>query len=234
MIKLYQFPRAFGLINASSFCARVETYFRMAGIDYEVVDQADPRSAPKGKLPYVEDDGELIGDSTFITEHCKRKYGDPLNEGLPPRAAAVGHAFKRMLDENLYFVIIYARWQDDAFWPITRERFKKMFPPVIGGLLLNKVRRDTIKMLHGQGIGRHSRDEIYGIGNRDLDAVSEFLGNKPFFHGDRPRDTDACIYGHLLQVIKAPHETPTQAHAKTLPNLEEYCDRMHDRFFGGD
>ena len=65
----------------------------MAGIDYEVVAMADPRKAPKGKLPYIEDDGETIADSTVIIEHLKKKYGDTLNEGLPVRAATVAHAF---------------------------------------------------------------------------------------------------------------------------------------------
>lgn len=231
MIKLYQFPRVMGLINAGSFCAKVETYFKMAGLDYEVVELADPRKAPKGKLPYIEDDGVVIADSTAIIEHCKAKYGDALNEGMPEQAATVGHAFKHMLDENLYFAILYNRWADPEFWPITKEAFKPMFPPVIGGLLLEKLRKDMIKVLNVQGIGRHSRDEVYAIGNSDLDAVSKFLGDKPFFHGDKPRDTDACVFGHLMQVIVAPHETPMKAHAKSLPNLVDYCDRMRDRFF---
>ena len=231
MIKLYQFPRAMGLINASSFCVKVETYFKMAGLDYEVVEMADPRKAPKGKLPYIEDDGVAIADSTFIIEHCKAKYGDTLNEGMPAQAVTVGHAFKRMLDENLYFVILYNRWVDPEFWPDTKEAFQPMFPPVIGGLLLEKLRKDMTKMLNGQGIARHSRDEVYAIGNNDLDAVSNFLGDKPFFHGDKPRDTDAYVFGHIVQIIAAPQETPMKAHATSLPNLVDYCDRMQDRFF---
>ncbi|MDA0655975.1 MAG: glutathione S-transferase family protein [Proteobacteria bacterium] len=232
MIKLYQFPPAFGLINAGAFCAKVETYLRMTGIDYDVVAMADPRKAPKGKLPYIEDDGEIIADSTIIIEHLKKKYGDALNEGLPVRAATVAHAFKRMLDENLYFTVLYCRWVDPKFWPITRERFKPMMPAVIGGMVLDSLRKGMVKMLKGQGIARHSRDEAYAIGNRDLDAVSEFLGDKPFFHGDKPRDTDAWLYGHLIQIIAAPHDSPMKAHAATLPNLAEYCERMKDRFFG--
>ena len=32
MIKLFQFPPAFGLPNASPFCMKLETWLRMAGL----------------------------------------------------------------------------------------------------------------------------------------------------------------------------------------------------------
>ena len=34
-IKLYQFPPALGLPNASPFCMKLETYLRMAGLPFE-------------------------------------------------------------------------------------------------------------------------------------------------------------------------------------------------------
>ena len=37
MIKLYQFKRTFGLPNMSPFCMKVETWLRMAGLEYETV-----------------------------------------------------------------------------------------------------------------------------------------------------------------------------------------------------
>ena len=79
MIKLYQFRPAFGLPNASPFCMKVENYLRMAGLAYECPRGADMRKAPKGKMPYIEDEGSLIADSSFIIDHLKRKYGDPLD-----------------------------------------------------------------------------------------------------------------------------------------------------------
>src|SRR5262249_2576020 len=42
-IKLFQFPRMFGIPNISPFCCKLETWLRMTGISYEVVDTPDPR-----------------------------------------------------------------------------------------------------------------------------------------------------------------------------------------------
>ncbi len=56
-IKLFQFPRMFGIPNLSPFCCKMETWLRIAGIPYEVVDTPDPRKGPKGKLPFIDDGG---------------------------------------------------------------------------------------------------------------------------------------------------------------------------------
>ncbi len=40
MIKLFQFAPAFGLPNASPFCMKLETYLRMAGLPFQLVNRA--------------------------------------------------------------------------------------------------------------------------------------------------------------------------------------------------
>jgi glutathione S-transferase len=67
-IKLFQFPRMFGIPNISPFCCKLETWLRMTGIPYEVVDTPDPRRGPKAKVPFIIDGNQLLGDSTLIIE----------------------------------------------------------------------------------------------------------------------------------------------------------------------
>ena len=66
MIKVHQFAPAFGLPNASPFCMKLETYLRMAGLPFELVNDGNVIRAPKGKLPYIEDDGRVVADTNFI------------------------------------------------------------------------------------------------------------------------------------------------------------------------
>ncbi len=84
MIKVHQFEPAFGLPNASPFCMKLETYLRMTGIAYELSppDMRDLGKAPKGKLPFIEDNGKIIADSTFIIDHLKTTHGDTLDSWL--------------------------------------------------------------------------------------------------------------------------------------------------------
>lgn len=89
MIRLHQFPPAYGLPNGSPFCMKVENYLRMTGIPYEVVDDFDLAKAPKGKLPYIEDAERVIADSALILDYLKAAYGDPL-DAHPHRIGEVG------------------------------------------------------------------------------------------------------------------------------------------------
>jgi hypothetical protein len=64
-IKLFQFPRWFAIPNLSPFCCKLETWLRIAQIPYAVIDTPDPRKGPKRKLPFIEDAGVRIADSSL-------------------------------------------------------------------------------------------------------------------------------------------------------------------------
>jgi len=68
VIKLYQFPTAFGLLNISPFCMKLECFLRLAKLDYQIVNMTNPRQGPKGKGPYIEDGDVRMGDSSLIID----------------------------------------------------------------------------------------------------------------------------------------------------------------------
>ena len=100
----------------------------MAGIPYEVA-AFDLAASPKGKVPYIEDEGTLIGDSTLIIEHLTTKYGRDVDEGLSSAERAVSLAFRRLLKENSYWVITQTRYADEANWSIYREMIMQLLVP---------------------------------------------------------------------------------------------------------
>jgi glutathione S-transferase len=81
-VKLFQFPRMLGVPNLSPFCCKLETWLRIAGIRYELEIVTDPRKGPRGKLPFIEDEGVRIADSTIIVDHLKRSRGVDPDAGL--------------------------------------------------------------------------------------------------------------------------------------------------------
>lgn len=232
MIKLYQFAPVWGLPNASPFCMKVETYLRMADLPFETHTLRDPRKAPKGKLPYIDDDGEIVADSSLILEYLQKKYGDKLGDGsLSPADRAVAHALRALLDEHFYWAIVYSRWSDDAGWEVMRPTISRGMPPVVRSIVPGIIRGNVRKALHAQGLGRHSPDEIYAKGKADLTAVSEYLGDKPYIMGDAPRSIDATVYSYLASALYTPFPVPLQPHAKSLANVEPYCERMKARYY---
>lgn len=58
-----------------------------------------------------------------------------------------------------------------------------------------------LKDAFGQGYGRHSKEEVYDIGIKDLNAFEAFIGGKKFLMGERVCNEDASIFGVLAQLI---------------------------------
>jgi glutathione S-transferase len=229
MIRLHQFAPAFGLLNASPFCMKLEVYLRLAGLPYEAVNDGNVIKAPKGKLPYIEDQGKSLSDSTFVIEYLKTTYGDPLDAGLSPEQRAAATAFQRLFEENLYWAVVHTRWADPAGWAKTKVAFFAALPVPLRWLLPPLARRGILGEMRGHGMGRHSQAEICAIARRDVDAVADFLADKPYMLGAAPTSLDATAYAFLANVLWAPVESPIRRHAAGRPNLEAYCQRMKAR-----
>lgn len=231
MIRLHQFAPAFGLPNASPFCMKLETYLRMVGLPYELVNSGDVLRAPKGKLPFIDDDGTRVADTSFIIEYLKGRYGDPLDAALSPEQAAVATAFQRLLEEDLYWAVVQTRWVEDAGWQTTRDAFFGALPVPLRWIVPPLARRGLRSEMRGHGMGRHGAAEIHAIGCRDVTAVADFLADKPFMLGESPTSLDATAHAFLANLLWAPVDSPIQRHARARPTLEAYCQRMKARYF---
>ena len=228
MIRLHTFAPLPPFSSFSPFGLKVEAYMRLTKVEHEVRHVVDPRKGPKQKLPFLEDGATRLGDSQIIVEYLKRKFGDPLDQGRPAEALATAHAARRMCEEGLYFILLYAWWIDDAFWPGFRDiPFGKM-PAPLRAIAEPFVRRKIRGQLQAQGTLRHTREEIYAFGKADLEALSALIGDKPFLLGDAPCSADATLYAFLAPTIVIEYDTPLRRHALTKKNLVSYVARMRE------
>ena len=146
---------------------------------------------------------------------------------------AGSRAFTRLLDEHLYWVAgVQPRWVEAAGWEITRAAFFRELPGLLGFIVPPLARRGIRKQHLGTGIGRHTPEEIYRLAMADITAVVDYLGDRPFFHGDRPSSIDASVYAFLANIIVPPIDSPAKRHALGLPRLVAYCERMRERLYG--
>ena len=94
------------------------------------------------------------------------------------------------------------------------------------------VSRHMQKSLWAHGIGRHSREEIYSIAERDLRAVSELLGEKKFVMGNKPCLLDAVMFGLVSVFIwNVPSSPQAKLIRSELKNLEEHCYNIKEEYF---
>ena len=234
MIQLYQFDPAFGLPNASPFCMKLETWLRMAGLPFEAPlgTLRNLQRAPKGKLPYIVDQGVAIADSSFIIEHLKRQHGDTLDGWMDARQKATALALQRLLEEHLYWAVVYTRWVQQSGWALTREAFFGQLPVPLKWVVPSVARRGLIRELRGHGMGRHSEQEIIALGQADITALADFLGDKRYFMGSEPCSLDACAYAFVANLLWVPVESELKRHAQRFPQLLAYCERMRARYYG--
>ena len=230
MITLYSFGPGFGLPDPSPFVMKVEVLLKMAKLPYRA-DTKGFAKAPKGKLPYIDDDGVVVSDSTFIRWHIEKKYWIDFDKGLDGSQKATAWAFEKMAEDQLYWVVIDDRWMDDANFRKGPAKFFEGIPAAIRPIVVAMVRRRLRAALRGHGIGRHSPDEILALARRSIDAIADFLGDKAFFMGSDATGVDATMFAFLCALLCPHFETRTRAVAERRDNLRRYVGRMTARFY---
>ncbi|MBC9251939.1 hypothetical protein A9179_16835 [Pseudomonas alcaligenes] len=231
MITLYQFPAAFAVPNISPYCLKLETFLRLTGQRYQVKNLSDPSKGPKGKLPFIELEGEVIGDSAIVLQHLSKRFKLDLDSHLDAAGLARGVAITRLCDEHLVHILVYFRWVDAKGWAQIRPAlFGRLAAPLswfVPGMVQRKVRSS----LYSQGIGRHSRDELLAFAREDLQALHDLLGSADYFGGAQPCSADAAAYGVLANLIFCTLETPLNRMAREFPSLVAYCERLRAAYW---
>ena len=95
---------------------------------------------------------------------------------------------------------------------------------------MDKFRELILSEFLGQGMGRFPGPVVYERARADLDAISDFLGSKPFFMGDRLRSIDANVLSTLNHIFGTPFNFDTKAYVEAKKNLADYRARLNPRF----
>lgn len=231
MITLYQFPSVWGLPNASPFCLKVETYLRMAEIPHEIRSVLNPKKGPKGKLPFIRVNDQIIPDSEFIIDKLKLLNGDLLDKNLSKEQKALNVALESLFSDRVYWFILYSRWKEEKGFNHTKTAFFKKLPFWAKAFIPGLVRKRMVAVLDGQGFGRHSSLEMLKMASKALDAVATILGEKKYIHGEEPNSIDATAFAFLVNIIYFPFENDLKNEAIKYPNLIRYCDRIWSTFY---
>ena len=232
MITLYTFGPFFGLPDPSPFVIKAMLLLKLAGLPYRE-DRGGFRKAPKGKLPYINDDGLIVADSTFIRFHIEKKYGVDFDAGLTLEQKAVAWAIEKMCEEHLYFAWMATRWLDGANFAKGPAQFFKAMPMPLRPVVQSLVRRKVKKMLKLQGFGRHTPAEQDELGIADIDALASLIGNKAFVMGEKPCGADATVFAFVAGFLTPVFDTQIRAAAERHANLTGYRDRILRRYFDG-
>src|ERR1700761_9179289 len=186
-----------------------------------------PDASPKGQLPFIEDDGEMIADSTFIRAHIEATYGVDLDVDLSPVERAQAWALERMIENHLGWCMVHARWILKANFDKGPSHFFDAAPVGVREAAWRQVNANVKAV----GIGRHSDDEIADLGEKSLDALSHILGDKRFLMGDQAVAVDAVAFAMLAAILTPFFDSPLRRRAERFANLVAYRDRLMRRVY---
>ncbi|KAJ6106525.1 glutathione S-transferase [Penicillium capsulatum] len=247
-ITLYRgFPGS-GQYTWSPFVTKLEARMRFAGVSYRT-EAGSPRTAPRGKIPYVEigaEDGSsrTIADSTLIIKDLiDNEIFDDINAaGLTPAEKTFDLGLRALLEDRLYFVQSHEKWVENYY--TMRDHVLGSIPYPVRILVGLVAYRKNVQTLQGQGTGRFSADEIAAMreelwgslgsllllakasrSEEDADGMFWALGGKS------PTEADAVCFGFIVSALvctACPQNTKT---VRDFPVLEEYATKIHDRYF---
>lgn len=225
MITLHSYPPLFGVADNNGYGLKVFAFLKLAGLPFSHRHDFDASAAPRGQLPYIEDDGEVIGDSDTIIGHLRDRYRPALDEGLTDAQRDTSHLIGRLLDD-LYWVMSYSRWKDERYWPAFSAALRREHPALTEAGLL-KAREFNAQRYHFQGIGRYAPPAAYARGIADLQVLANAIPDSGFVHGPRPGSIDAAIYGFIANIWFFDIDTPLRQFVSTRRNLIRHCTWIH-------
>ncbi|KAH7041420.1 uncharacterized protein B0I36DRAFT_345027 [Microdochium trichocladiopsis] len=246
----------------SPFVIKLEARLRFADLKYTTA-VGSPRTAPKGKIPYLDvtdtQDGvtsQFSDSSLIIADLMDAGLLPALNDDLDAVQRSHDLALRAMLEDKLYFYHTRERWIENYYTMRDYALWSAPYPVrVVVGLM---VYRKTNAMLHGQGTGRFSADEIakfkLGIWTsiNDLLVESRSGGSagaandrEPFWAlgGERPTEADCTLFGFVVSVMTStacdkhilltPQDSGPESRriVQRFPVILDFASRIQDKYF---
>jgi len=228
-----------GIGDMSPFVNKLLTFLKMTKTDYEYVDFDDHvmGGSPKGKIPWMYAPKllgeEPMGDSSMILQ--KLSQADPdtfdLDAHLSPEEKAVGLAIKTMMEESHYFAIMHLRSNTADGAAITIPLYFRGYHWAIQKLARLMMWRGVRSQLNGQGTGKLTEEEITTKAQKELQACSDFLGDKNYLMGEKISSFDATFFAFLVGNMKGPWNHPICQASRKHQNLVDYVERMLKEFW---
>jgi glutathione S-transferase len=225
MITLYSYPELFGVADNNGYGLKVFAFMRLAAVPFVHEHIFDASAAPRGQLPYIVDDGEIVGDSETIIAHLNRKYALAIDAGLSTAQRDQNLLVTRLLDD-LYWVMSYSRWKDERYFPAFRDALLREHPQLtVEGL--RKAQEFNFQRYHYAGIGRYAPEAAYARGLADLAVLARLVPANGYVHGAAPTSIDAGIYGFIANIWFFDIDTPLKRFVASQSNLVRHCTAIH-------
>jgi glutathione S-transferase len=225
MLTLYSYPDLCGVADNNPFGLKVYAFMHLCRLPFLQQHILDTKQAPRGQLPYLTDDDQLIGDSDAIIAYLKHRHSLSIDDGLSEEQKNLDFLIRRTLDD-LYWSMSYSRWKDERYWPQFRKIVLTTHADISAGDM-EAAHDYNEKRYYYQGIGRYEPEKVYDRGIANLRVISDLLGQNNFMFSATPRSVDAAIYGFIANIYFYDILTPLKELVLSRSNLVNHCHAIH-------
>jgi len=226
-LKVFTFSPAWGLPTSGPFALKLLKWLDLAGLPYTQVIEDLPQRGPKGKNPWIEIDGERMGDTELIIATLARRSGFDIDAGLTPQQAALSHVVRRMIEEHFHMVLEWELFVHPAGRAGARAIAATALPGPIATAATGYLAGHFGRQLHARGLARHAPEVIAAKAKADISAIEALVGDSPFLNGKRLSMGDVSAYGLMYPMARWPMRTPAADEIKSRPRLMAYLERVH-------
>jgi glutathione S-transferase len=225
MITLYSYPELFGVVDNNPYGLKIFAFLKLAKLQFTHLHIFDAKAAPRGQLPYIVDDGAIVGDSDAIIAHVTAKYALTMDRDRTDRQRTTDHLIRRTLDD-LYWVMSYSRWRDDRFWPSFKDEMLRTHSNLTDSGM-EAARQYNFERYRYQGIGRYEPADVYARGVADLQALADVTPASEFLFGPTASSIDAAAYGFVANIVYFNIDTPLKRFVQSHATLVRHVDAIH-------
>lgn len=230
-VVLHTWPPIKNLPTTSMFCLKLETYMKMHSIPYEA--HYGYKVGKNGKVPWIEYAGEKVSDSQNIIEFLNEKFEiTHPDDKLADQQKHLARAIQVMLEENTYWGVQYNRFIDNF------AEYKKSLSAHAGqtGIMFQasqKMHQRKVRSgLDMHGLGKHTKEEVYSIVNKDLKALSGLLGDQTYLLGEEVSTVDIIAFSLVAQITQSGLESPlSQFIESDCSNLMTHFNNMKELYW---
>lgn len=231
-LEVYTFSPRWGLPTTGPFALKLLAWLNEAGIDYVQRFEDRPGKGPLGKSPWIEHDGQRLGDSDAIIAHLAKLHDLPDPFAVPDGEKALRLALKLAFEERFHQILEWELFVHPAGAAEVRAIVREALPPPVDRLISAGMIRHFTRQLHARGIGRLPPQAIADEGERLLDMVDALLGSGTAWlsGADAPDIVDFAAWGQLAPMLSWPMQTPVAMAAKARPALMRWHEAMLARY----
>lgn len=236
-IQVIQYP---GLIKGATIsppCWKAQLALRYKGLDYEVIDVVLPaqikRHNPRGRVPAIKVDQDIIVDSSDILTYLDEKFPEPPLNSKDPKERAMIRVLEDWADENLYFYAVYLRWLVPSnFTKLKTAFFHKHYPPIVKVVAPTLGRKEVGGRARAQGVGLKSevvaRKELHEC----FEAIEAMLEGQDYLVGSALTRADISVFAIIDQLSEERLTPDVRKEIDKFQNISQWRTLMAEKAWG--